>query len=46
MAKDIDQRYKYVRIQGRNLVTNTLIGKGVFGLCMELVKKQKDGAGG
>lgn len=30
--------YKYVRIQGRNLVENTLTGKGVFGLGMELVR--------
>lgn len=33
--------YKYVRIQGRNLVTNTLTGKGVFGLCMELIRSKK-----
>ena len=31
-------KYKYVRIQGRNLVTNTLTGKGVFSLCMDLVR--------
>ena len=35
------ERYKYVRIQGRNLVINTLTGKGVFGLCMELVRSKK-----
>ena len=33
--------YKYLRIQGRNLVENTLTGKGVFGLCMELVSSKK-----
>ena len=35
------EQYKYVRIQGRNLVVNTLTGKGVFGLCMELIRSQK-----
>lgn len=33
--------YKYLRIQGRNLVTNTLTGKGIFGLCMEMVREKK-----
>ena len=32
--------YKYVRIQGRNLVENTLTGKGVFGLAMELIRNE------
>lgn len=32
--------YKYVRIQGRNLVINTMTGKGIFGLCMELIRNQ------
>ena len=35
---NIAERYKYLRIQGRNLVTNTLTGKGIFGLCMELIR--------
>lgn len=35
------ERYKYVRIQGRNPVINTLTGKGVFSLCMELIRNQK-----
>ncbi len=35
------EQYKYVRIQGRNLVINTLTGKGIFGLCMELIRSQK-----
>ena len=30
--------YKYIRIQGRNIVSNTLTGKGVFGLGMELIR--------
>lgn len=43
----MDFQYKYMRIQGRNLVANTLTGKGVFGLCMELIRNrimdQEDG---
>ena len=39
--KNITEQYKYVRIQGRNPVINTLTGKGVFGLCMELVRSKK-----
>lgn len=35
------EQYKYVRIQGRHLVENTLTGKGVFGLCMDLVRSKK-----
>jgi len=31
-------KYKYLRIQGRNLVTNTLTGIGVFGLFMNLIR--------
>lgn len=36
----MESKYKYVRIQGRNLVSNTLTGKGVFGLCMELIRNE------
>ena len=39
--KEMTERYKYVRIQGRNLVINTLTGKGVFGLCMDLIRSKK-----
>lgn len=35
------EKYKYVRIQGRDLVINTLTGKGVFGLCMDLIRNKK-----
>ena len=35
------EKYKYVRIQGRNLVTNTLTGKGVFGLFMDLIREKR-----
>ena len=38
--EDMASKYKYLRIQGRNLVTNTMTGKGVFGLCMELVRNK------
>lgn len=34
------ENYKYVRIQGRHLVQNTLTGKGVFGLGVELIRNQ------
>lgn len=37
----MNEQYKYVRIQGRDLVINTLTGKGVFGLCMDLVRSKK-----
>ena len=39
--KNIAEEFKYIRIQGRNPVINTLTGKGVFGLCMELVRSKK-----
>ena len=32
--------YKYLRIQGRNLVVNTLTGRGIFSLCMELIRSR------
>ena len=38
--KEISEQYKYVRIQGRNLVVNTLTGKGIFSLCMELIRNK------
>ncbi|MCQ2512620.1 MAG: hypothetical protein MJ092_04455 [Lachnospiraceae bacterium] len=34
----METNYKYLRIQGRNPVINTLTGKGIFSLCMELVR--------
>ena len=37
----MEMQYKYMRIQGRNLVVNTLTGKGIFGLCMELIRDKK-----
>ena len=34
------EQYKYLRIQGRNLVSNTLTGKGIFGLFMDLIRNE------
>ena len=34
-------KYKYMRIQGRHLAENTLTGKGIFSLCMDLIRNQK-----
>ena len=31
-------KFKYVRIQSRDLAPNTLIGRGVFSTCMQLVR--------
>jgi len=36
-----EKNYKYMRIQGRNLVANTMTGKGVFSICMEMMKWMK-----
>lgn len=32
------EKYKYVRIQGRELIANTLTGRGVFSMCMEMIR--------
>ena len=32
------QKYKYMRIQGRDLVSNTLTGRGIFSMCMEMIR--------
>lgn len=32
------EKYKYVRIQGRELISNTLTGRGVFSMCMEMIR--------
>lgn len=36
----METKYKYMRIQGRNLVSNTLTGNGLFSMCMELIRNQ------
>jgi len=35
-----ETKYKYMRIQGRNLVANTMTGRGVFSICMEMIRNQ------
>lgn len=37
MKKAYVEKYKYVRIQGRNLAENTLTGRGIFSVFMQLV---------
>ena len=32
-------RYKYVRIQGKDLAANTMYAKGVFSMCWHLIQK-------
>lgn len=34
-------KFKYVRIQGKNLARNTMFAKGVFSMCMEMIRQQK-----
>lgn len=34
----MDNNYKYVRIQGRDIISNTLTGRGVFSMCMEMIR--------
>lgn len=33
--------YKYLRIQGKNLVRNTMYARGVFSVCMQLLESGK-----
>lgn len=33
--------FKYVRIQGRELVKNTMTGRGVFSMCMEMLRSDE-----
>lgn len=35
-----ETKYKYMRIQGRNLVANTMTGRGVFSICMEMIRNK------
>ncbi len=35
---NIHNRFKYVRIQGKTLASNTLQGKGIFSMCWQLVQ--------
>ena len=34
-------KFKYVRIQGRELVKNTMTGRGVFSMCMEMLRNDE-----
>ena len=36
--ENIIKRYKYVRIQGNELAPNTMVGKGVFSMCWQLLQ--------
>ena len=36
----METKYKYVRIQGRDLIANTMTGRGVFSMCMELIRSK------
>ena len=31
-------KFKYVRIQGRELAANTMVGKGVFSMCVDMLR--------
>lgn len=35
------RKFKYVRIQGRELVKNTMTGRGVFSMCMEMLRNDE-----
>ena len=37
MAKE---RYKYVRIQGKHLASNTMHAKGIFSMCWDLIQQK------
>lgn len=36
----MENTYKYLRIQGRELIANTLTGRGIFSMCMEMVRNE------
>lgn len=36
----MDVHYKYLRIQGRELISNTLTGRGVFSMCVEMIRNK------
>ncbi len=37
----MSKKFKYVRIQGRELVKNTMTGRGVFSMCMEMLRNDE-----
>lgn len=34
-------KFKYVRIQGRQLASNTMTGKGVFSMCVDMLRNDE-----
>lgn len=34
-------KFKYVRIQGRELMSNTMTGRGVFSMCVEMLRNDE-----
>ena len=37
----MDTDFKYVRIQGKELASNTLYAKGIFSMCWQLIQQDK-----
>ena len=37
----INVKFRYVRIQGRELARNTMQGKGIFSMCWQLIQNDK-----
>ena len=33
--------FKYVRIQGREVAANTMVGKGIFSMCMDMLRNDE-----
>lgn len=40
-TRRLSVKFKYVRIQGRELAANTMVGKGVFSLCMDMLRSDE-----
>ena len=36
----VNTNFKYVRIQGRDIMANTLTGRGIFSMCFEMIRHQ------
>jgi len=36
----MENKYKYLRIQGREIVENTLTGRGVFSMFIEMIRNE------
>lgn len=35
-----EMKFKYVRIQGKHLAKNTMYAKGIFSMCMEMIRNK------